>query len=102
MLMYMRPALIGSVIGSILAFSFLAMSDIETLTELAMFLSMVKLAILGTDILLLLSMHKQEKKYFYINLGTSPKQLIFLGVVLDLTMYFTIAILITIIRYAIQ
>ena len=100
--MYMRPALIISGMGSVSAFSFLVISDMESLTEMAMFLSMLKLAILGTGILLLLSMQKPEKKYFYINLGTTPKQLMLWGVTLDLAIYFTIALLILIVRYALQ
>jgi hypothetical protein len=102
MLMYLRPALIISGLGSIIAFAFIAISDLETLTDLAMFLSMLKLAILGTGILLSLSMQKPEKKYFYINLGTSPKQLILWGVALDLAIYFIILLTIIIVRYAIQ
>jgi hypothetical protein len=101
-LMYMRPALIISGLGSISAFSFMAISDMETLTELAMFLSTLKLAILGTGILFVLSMEKQEKKYFYINLGTSPKQLILWGTVMDLVIYFTVLPLIILVRHAIQ
>lgn len=102
MRMYMRPALIISSMGSVSAFSFMAISDMETLTELAMFLSMLKLALLGSGILLSFSMQKPEKKYFYINLGTSPKQLILWGVALDLAIYFTILLTIIIVRYAIQ
>ena len=100
--MYMRPALIISSMGSVSAFSFMAISDMETLTELAMFLSTLKLAILGSGILLSFSMQKPEKKYFYINLGTSPKQLVLWGVALDLAIYFTILLTIIIVRYAIQ
>lgn len=100
--MYMRPALIISGLGSIIAFAFIAISDLETLTDLAMFLSMLKLALLGSGILLSFSMQKPEKKYFYINLGTSPKQLILWGVALDLAIYFTILLTIIIVRYAIQ
>ena len=102
MRMYMRPALIISGLGSIIAFAFIAISDLETLTDLAMFLSMLKLAILGSGILLSLSMQKPEKKYFYINLCTSPKQLVLWGVALDLAIYFTILLTIIIVRYAIQ
>lgn len=102
MRMYMRPALIISSMGSISAFSFMAISDMETLTELAMFLSMLKLAILGSGILLSLSMQRPEKKYFYINLGISPKQLIIWGVALDLAIYFAILLIIILVRYAIR
>ena len=54
MRMYMRPALIVSGQGSISAFAFLTISDLETLADMAMFLSMLKLARLqecsgGTD-----------------------------------------------------
>lgn len=102
MRMYMRPALIISSMGSISAFSFMAISDLETLTDLAMFLSMLKLAILGSGILLSLSMQRPEKKYFYINLGTSPKQLIIWGVALDLAIYFATLLIIILVRYAIR
>ena len=102
MRMYMRPALIISSMGSISAFSFMAISDMETLTELAMFLSTLKLAILGSGILLSLSMQRPEKKYFYINLGTSPKQLILWGVALDLAIYSAILLIIILVRYAIR
>lgn len=102
MRMYMRPALIISSMGSISAFSFMAISDLETLTDLAMFLSMLKLALLGSGILLSFSMQKPEKKYFYINLGTSPKQLIIWGVALDLAIYFATLLIIILVRYAIQ
>ena len=102
MRMYMRPALIISGLGSISAFVFLAISDLETLADMAMFLSMLKLAILGSGILLSLSMQRPEKKYFYINLGTSPKQLIIWGVALDLAIYFAILLIIILVRYAIR
>ena len=102
MRMYMRPALIISSMGSISAFSFMAISDLETLTDLAMFLSMLKLALLGSGILLSFSMQKPEKKYFYINLGTSPKQLIIWGVALDLAIYFATLLIIILVRYAIR
>ena len=100
--MYMRPALIISGLGSIIAFAFITISDLETLTELAMFLSTLKLALLGAGILLSLSMQRPEKKYFYINLGTSPKQLIIWGVALDLAIYFAILLIIILVRYAIR
>ena len=100
--MYMRPALIISGMGSVSAFSFLVISDMESLTEMAMFLSMLKLAILGSGILLSLSMQRPEKKYFYINLGTSPKQLIIWGIALDLAIYFAILLIIILVRYAIR
>ena len=102
MRMYMRPALIISSMGSISAFSFMAISDLETLADMAMFLSMLKLAIIGSGILLSLSMQRPEKKYFYINLGTSPKQLILCGVALDLAIYFAILLIIILVRYAIR
>ena len=102
MRMYMRPALIISGQGSISAFAFLAISDLETLADMAMFLSMLKLAILGSGILLSLSMQRLEKKYFYINLGTSPKQLIIWGIALDLAIYFAILLIIILVRYAIR
>lgn len=102
MRMYMRPALIVSGLGSIVALVFLTISDMETLAEMAMFLSMLKLAILGSGILLSLSMQRPEKKYFYINLGTSPKQLIIWGVALDLAIYFAILLIIILVRYAIR
>lgn len=102
MRMYMRPALIISGLGSISALAFLTISDWETLADMAMFLSMLKLAILGSGILLSLSMQRPEKKYFYINLGTSPKQLIIWGVALDLAIYFAILLIIILVRYAIR
>ena len=102
MRMYMRPALIISGLGSISAFAFLTISDWETLADMAMFLSMLKLAILGSGILLSLSMQKPEKKYFYINLGTTPKQLMLWGVTLDLAIYFAILLIIILVRYAIR
>ena len=100
--MYMRPALIISGMGSVSAFSFLVISDMESLAEMAMFLSMLKLAILGSGILLSLSMQRPEKKYFYINLGTSPKQLILWGVALDLAIYLATLLIIILVRYAIR
>ena len=102
MRMYMRPALIISGLGSISALAFLIISDMETLADMAMFLSMLKLAILGSGILLSLSMQRPEKKYFYINLGTSPKQLILWGVALDLAIYFATLLIIILVRYAIR
>ena len=102
MRMYMRPALIVSGLGSIVALVFLTISDLETLADMAMFLSMLKLAILGSGILLSLSMQRPEKKYFYINLGTSPKQLIIWGIALDLAIYFAILLIIILVRYAIR
>ena len=102
MRMYMRPALIISGLGSISALAFLIISDMETLADMAMFLSMLKLAILGSGILLSLSMQRPEKKYFYINLGTSPKQLIIWGVALDLAIYFATLLIIILVRYAIR
>ena len=102
MRMYMRPALIISGLGSISALAFLTISDMETLAEMAMFLSMLKLAILGSGILLSLSMQRPEKKYFYINLGTSPQQLILWGVALDLAIYFATLLIIILVRYAIR
>jgi hypothetical protein len=102
MRMYMRPALIVSGLGSIVALVFLTISDLETLADMAMFLSMLKLAILGSGILLSLSMQRPEKKYFYINLGTSPKQLIIWGVALDLAIYLATLLIIILVRYAIR
>ena len=102
MRMCMRPALIISGLGSISAFAFLTISDLETLADMAMFLSMLKLAILGSGILLSLSMQRPEKKYFYINLGTSPKQLIIWGVALDLAIYLATLLIIILVRYAIR
>ena len=102
MCMYMRPALIISGLGSISAFAFLIISDMETLADMAMFLSMLKLAILGSGILLSLSMQRPEKKYFYINLGTSTKQLMIWGVALDLAIYFATLLIIILVRYAIR
>ena len=102
MRMYMRPVLVLSGMGSVSAFAFAAIVDIEALLSAAMIVTFLKLLVLAFSIMLFLLMRNGSSKFFYINLGLSEKKLMGWAVAFDLTVYSVVMVSILILRYAIS
>lgn len=102
MRMYMRPVLVLSGLASFSALGVLLGVGIESLVTTAVIVSFIKLLVLVFSILLYLILRDDSSKFFYINLGLSEKKLIGWTVSFDLAVYFSVMILILILRYAIN
>lgn len=102
MRMYMRPVLVLSGLASFSALGVLLVVGIESLVTTAVIVSFIKLLVLVFSILLYLILRDDSSKFFYINLGLSEKKLMGWTVSFDLAVYFSVMILILILRYAIN
>ena len=102
MRMYMRPVLVLSGLASFSALGVLLGVGIESLVTTAVIVSFIKLLVLVFSILLYLILRDDSSKFFYINLGLSEKKLMGWTVSFDLAVYFSVMILILILRYAIN
>ena len=102
MRMYMRPVLVLSGLASFSALGVMLVVGMESLVTTAVIVSFIKLLVLVFSILLYLILRDDSSKFFYINLGLSEKKLMGWTVSFDLAVYFTVMILILILRYAIN
>ena len=102
MRMYMRPVLVFSGIGSVSALGVMLVVGMESLVTTAGIVSFIKLLVLAFSILLYMILRDESGKFFYINLGLSEKKLMGWTVSFDLAVYFSVMILILILRYAIN
>ena len=91
--------LICSGVGSIFAFALLMMVDIEALGGSVAIISFLKLILLAMCIALFWMVRNDSTKYFFINLGVSPRKLVCWGAVLDCVLYFIGVFLILLFRY---
>ena len=102
MRMYMRPVLVLSGLASFSALGVMLVVGMESLVTTAVIVSFIKLLVLVFSILLYLILRDDSSKFFYINLGLSEKKLMGWTVSFDLAVYFSVMILILILRYAIN
>lgn len=102
MLMYMRPVLIVSGLGTLSSSTLLMMVRPETMDDLAASITILKILILAISTLLFTLMSSKDRKFFYINAGISTKALMRRGILLDMLVYFLLLTLIMTIRHAIN
>lgn len=102
MLMYMRPVLIISGLGTLSAISALSVMSVSAMKDNALPLTILKIIILAISTLLFTLMSSKDRKYFYINIGISTKKLMRLAIVLDMLAYFVMITLIIVIRHAVS
>lgn len=102
MLMYMRPVLIISGLGTLSAISALSMMSVESMKDNALPMTLLKIIILAISTLLFTMMSSKDRKFFYINIGISTKKLMRLAIVLDMLAYFVMITLIIVIRHAVS
>ncbi len=102
MCMYMRPVLVVSGFVSIFALLILATVSMELLSDVAFFISFIKMFILVLCIILFINMRSNSSKFFYINLGVPVKKLLLWGVASDLGVFYAGLIIILIVRYGIS
>lgn len=102
MLMYMRPVLIVSGLGTLSALGALTMMSVEAMKNNILPLTILKIIILAISVLLFTMMSSKDRKFFYINIGISTKKLMRLAIVLDMLAYFVLITLIIVIRYAVS
>ena len=100
MLMYMRPVLIISGLGTLSASGTLIMVGVDTMKDVALSLVILKLLILAISVLLFTLMSSKDRKFFYINVGVSTRKLTRMAVILDLAVFFVLLTLIFVLRYA--
>ena len=98
-MMYMRPALICSGVGSISAFAVMMKVDAEAFYDTVVFLTLLKMILLAMCIALFWLVRNDSTRYFFINLGLSPKKLVRWGIALDCAVYFIGVFLILLFRY---
>lgn len=102
MLMYMRPVLIVSGLGTLSALGALIMMSVEVMKNNILPLTILKTIILAISALLFTIMSSKDRKFFYINIGVSTKKLMRLAIVMDMLAYFVLITLIIVIRYAVS
>ena len=102
MLMYMRPVLIVSGLGTLSAISALTMMSVEAMKDNVLPMTILKIIILAISTLLFTLMSSKDRKYFYINIGISTKKLMRGAIVLDMLAYFVLLTLTMVIRYAVN
>lgn len=100
MLMYMKPVLIVSGLGSLSAWGTLILVGTPAMQDTAMILTVLKSLIVAISTLLFTLLSSRDMKFFYINIGISTRTLMIWAVVLDLTVYFIVMTLIISIRHA--
>lgn len=102
MLMYMRPVLIVSGLGTLSALSALSMMSVNAMKDNALPLTILKIVILAISTLLFTMMSSKDRKFFYINIGISTKKLMRGAIVLNMLAYFVLLTLTMVIRYAVN
>ena len=102
MLMYMRPVLIVSGLGTLSAISALSVMSVSAMKGNALPMTILKIIILAISTLLFTLMSSKDRKYFYINIGISTKKLMRRAIVLDMLAYFVLLTLTMVIRYALN
>lgn len=102
MLMYMRPVLIISGLGTLSAISALSVMSVSAMKDNALPLTILKIIILAISTLLFTLMSSKDRKFFYINIGISTKKLMRRAIVLDMLAYFVMITLIIVIRHAVS
>lgn len=101
-LMYMRPVLIVSGLGTLSAISALSVMSVSAMKGNALPMTILKIIILAISTLLFTQMSSKDRKYFYINIGISTKKLMRRAIVLDMLAYFVLLTLTMVIRYALN
>ncbi len=102
MLMYMRPVLIVSGLGTLSAISALSVMSVQAMKDNVLPMTILKIIILAISTLLFTLMSSKDRKYFYINIGISTKKLMRRAIVLDMLAYFVLLTLTMVIRYALN
>lgn len=102
MLMYMRPVLIVSGLGTLSAISALSVMSVQAMKDNVLPMTILKIIILAISTLLFTQMSSKDRKYFYINIGISTKKLMRRAIVLDMLAYFVLLTLTMVIRYALN
>lgn len=98
MLMHCAPFLLISGAGTLAAAGVLAFVGRELITEVFVINSILKMGLVAAAVVLLKLLSREGGEYFYINLGQHPNKLLKMGICLDLAIYFSLSILIIILR----
>lgn len=91
MALYARPYLLVSLLIDVAVLLLLAgwgADDSMDMSDYIPMMSMLKVVSVAIVLFLFAQLSSESKKYFYINLGLSPRCLIGLAVLLDLAMFF--------------
>lgn len=99
MLMYMRPVLIISGLGSLSAISTLMMVNAEAVGDTAVMVTMLKILVLAISTLLFTMLSSKDRKYFYINVGTSTRSLMRRAICLDMAVFIILLTIIILVRH---
>ena len=102
MALYARPYLLVSLLIDVAILLLLAgwgADDSMDMPDYVPMMSMLKLVSAAIVLFLFAQLSSESKKYFYVNLGLSPRSLIGLAVLMDLAIFF-VAVLIICLVYA--
>ena len=102
MALYARPYLLVSLFIDVAVLLLLAgwgADDSMDMPDYVPMMSMLKLVSVAIVLFLFAQLSSESKKYFYVNLGLSPRSLIGLAVLMDLAIFF-VAVLIICLVYA--
>ena len=101
MVIYTRPILIISGIGSLAIFALLANVSLNSLIVTTITATMFKMVITALAAILFRMMVSKDRDYFYINIGLHPSRLLKWSICSDYAIYLTVCTLIIIIRHVI-
>ena len=102
MALYARPYLLVSLLIDVAVLLLLAgwgADDSMDMPDYVPMMTMLKIVSVAIVLFLFAQLSSESKKYFYINLGLSPRKLLGLAVLLDLAFYF-VGLLIICLVYA--
>ena len=102
MALYARPYLLVSLLVDVAILLLLVgwgADDSMDMPDYVPMMSMLKLVSVAIVLFLFAQLSSESKKYFYVNLGLSPRSLIGLAVLMDLAIFF-VAVLIICLVYA--
>ena len=99
MLMYMRPVLIISGLGSLSAVTTLMMVSAEAVGNTAVMVTMLKILVLAISTLLFKMLSSKDRKFFYINVGISTRSLMCRAICLDMAVFIILLTIIILVRH---
>ena len=99
MLMYMRPVLIISGLGSLSAATTLMMVSAEAVGDTAVMVTMLKILVLAISTLLFKMLSSKDRKFFYINVGISTRSLMYRAICLDMAVFIILLTIIILVRH---